>query len=659
MEYIKEITVDLSGEMYFNYITAVQGDEKSRFVKITILSGGLAFFPTAGARAALRCKKPDGTFVLNDATIGEDGAITTELTENMLAAVGNCRCEVTIYEGESSLTTVPFIVKVTPGAVDPEIESTDEYTALTKALADVQGASGVAGAALETATDALNKMSSVEADIDKHTSAANAATERANTAAEQAEAVVDQAAKIVTRYGVRFEGSANSGSTVKRLYNAVGLVAGVGTDTEKPQNDFDNIYPWSARRRCCGAWGEDGNFVVNAYKGEPGYAEDGTNGEVWVEHSVFYYKHTYEESGAEEIVISATPLADFLPAPIFVGDDGTVHLKAYTAAYPMATVDGKATSRSGVFNNLYSQISAITAARTLGKRYTVTQTSEWYTECLYMWVEFATRHLQSVMASASSMPYSANEKAIVAETNTNRIIVSAASAAKFVVGQTIGIGTSLGATNVANNRVITVIEEYDTDNKVMSFDGDPVNITAGNIVFTLAWKNGSCDNVIASSGSPVSNTNGRYNCIYRGKERPYGDSFEWISDVLLKREGAGTSESPYTYDVYFLPDATKYTNGTLTEDYVKMNFRIPAADGYVKELGLDSRFPWVRIPCKVGAGSTTYYSDYYYYPRYATCAARVGGYWDGGSDAGPVYWHCYSAPSDSTVYCRARLSCRR
>ena len=140
MEHIKEITVDLSGEMYFNYITAVQGDEKSRFVKITILSGGLVFSPPSGARAVLRCKKPDGTYVLNDAVIEDSGVVTAELTENMLAAVGNCRCEVTLYQGETSLTTVPFIVKVTPGVVNPQIESTDEYTALTKSFAEVQSA---------------------------------------------------------------------------------------------------------------------------------------------------------------------------------------------------------------------------------------------------------------------------------------------------------------------------------------------------------------------------------------------------------------------------------------------------------------------------------------------------------------------------------------
>ena len=114
MEYIKEITVDLSGEMYFNYITATQGDEKSRFAKVNILSNGIPFIPPNNATATLRCKKPDGTFILNNATIGNDGTVTAEFTANMLASAGNCRCEITIYSDESCLTTVPFIVKVTP-----------------------------------------------------------------------------------------------------------------------------------------------------------------------------------------------------------------------------------------------------------------------------------------------------------------------------------------------------------------------------------------------------------------------------------------------------------------------------------------------------------------------------------------------------------------
>ena len=120
---------------------------------------------------------------------------------------------------------------------------------------------------------------------------------------------------------------------------------------------------------------------------------------------------------------------------------------------------------------------------------------------------------------------------------------------------------------------------------------------------------------------------------------------------------AGISATLFSgYTPQYLPDATKYANGTITEDYVPMNFKLPTADGDVKRLGIDSRFPWARLPCETGAGSTTYYSDYYYFPRYATCAARVGGYWNGGSGAGPCYWYCNYAPSDTSVNYRARHS---
>ncbi|MCD7784560.1 MAG: phage baseplate upper protein [Oscillospiraceae bacterium] len=186
MQYIKEITVDLSGEMYFSYITAVQGDEGSRYVKITILSNGEVFEIPDGAIATLRCRKPDGTYILNDATINDDYTITAELTENMLAAVGNCRCEVTVYADDASLTTVPFIVKVTAVSVNPDIESTDEYTALTEALNKVIDISGIADEALAEASEALETVSEVETEIGTAIANAEDATEAANEAAEKA-----------------------------------------------------------------------------------------------------------------------------------------------------------------------------------------------------------------------------------------------------------------------------------------------------------------------------------------------------------------------------------------------------------------------------------------------------------------------------------------
>lgn len=463
----------------------------------------------------------------------------------------------------------------------------------------------------------------------------------------------------ITRYGVKFGGGANSGETVQRLYNAVGLVANVGTDTETATNDFDSIYPWSERKRCCGYWDEDGAFVINAYEGDDGYTTDGSNGEVWVETPLFYYKHTYGDDGSEEIVISAYPIGGFSPSPIHINKDGSLSQKAYTAAYPMAVVDDKPTSRSGVYTPYMSLDAGMSNARLLGEKYTTTTTAEQYTKCLLMWVEFATRDIQTKMKGCCSLAYRADHTATVAENSTNRIIIASKHSSYYVIGQGIGIGTSLGNTNIAGDRTVTAINAYDDDNIAISFDGDPIDIAVGNIVFAIAWKTGSCDNVLSSSGSPVSNTSGKYTCIYRGEETPFANAFECISDLLFKREGSGTTQDPYTYGIYFLKDPTKYSSGTITSNYIKLNFNLPQIEGYVKKLGFDRRFPWLRIPCEVGADATTYYSDYYYRPNYEITAPAIGGLWNYDTACGLYCWNCGYVSSLANIFRRARLSYHR
>lgn len=63
--------------------------------------------------------------------------------------------------------------------------------------------------------------------------------------------------------------------TFKRIGKAIGLQS----------RDFDNIYPWAGMKRC--------NFKdgkVLCYEDEPGYRENGSNGDVMVEIPKFYYK---------------------------------------------------------------------------------------------------------------------------------------------------------------------------------------------------------------------------------------------------------------------------------------------------------------------------------------------------------------------------------
>lgn len=167
------------------------------------------------------------------------------------------------------------------------------------------------------------------------------------------------------------------------------------------------------------------------------------------------------------------------------------------------------------------------------------------------------------------------------------------------------------------------------------------------------WVNGAADVVAASSGSTVDNTSGKYPFIYRGKENPYANAWVNVADVLATREG---SEGNYKYYMNYLPDPTKYAGGTVSSDYVKLSYEMAKDGGYVKELGKDKRYPFIRMTSVVGGSSTTYYADYYWPAQSAVCAVFAGGDLGDGRGYGPRYFSCNYAPSFSGWARRARLS---
>ena len=160
MECIKKINVELSGEMLFEYITAIQGDTASRYVEIVLLNNNQAYTPPDGATAVIRATKPDGTIILNNCEIGTGGTIKTELTAQMLAVCGNVRCQTSLYSSDGGiLTSVPFIIKVvSKSANDAQIESGNEFNAIKEA-------SDLATAASEIASEALEKVGEIEESV--------------------------------------------------------------------------------------------------------------------------------------------------------------------------------------------------------------------------------------------------------------------------------------------------------------------------------------------------------------------------------------------------------------------------------------------------------------------------------------------------------------
>ena len=499
---------------------------------------------------------------------------------------------------------------------------------------------------------------------------AESATTRANNAAAAAEAVTaekiginDSKAGAGTTYssnkiesmlkvlntnrpkewGVRFPlYSVGSNPKGERLGDAVGLVANVGTDSATAYNDFDYLMPWKSRR-VNGHWdGKD--FIITAIEGEPNFAVDGSNGSVYAERHLFYYKYVFTDT-YYEIWISDQHLDGYEIPERFINIDKSIMQTYYYPCYRISKdSSGNPVSVSGKDIMLSLSYSGYkTLARKLGTNFHIETTKDRQINELLFYVEFATRNSQDIMYGAANMRYNADDLATVATTNGNKFICSNSVAGNYVVGQTIVIGSTKNGSEIANNRRITAIETHDASNKAIVFDGAAVNVAVGNFISSRCWFSGGTDKVLTPSGSSVSNSSGKYQMRYRYVEDLWGNQWAIIADVLIQ-----------DHQAYVCKDPTKFAD-SITSDYEKVGYVNAATDGWTKELGWDKAHPYVRLPFVVGGSNTTYFCDYYW-QNGGLRVACVGGHLYNGASAGLVYWYCSYGVGNAWFAIGARLS---
>ena len=479
------------------------------------------------------------------------------------------------------------------------------------------------------------------------------------------------------RFGV--SGVGQSSPTLTRLYDAVGMTATPSTDTVAGSSDFDNYAPFN-RRKCVGSWTAGTNkavFTVNAYEGDADYAEDGSMGDyVAVEVEPFYY---YEKDGI--MAVSTYQWPGYKIHPVCVDYDGNVRAKTYLPVYALAQdANGKAVSlpgyqnQRGGYNDLHNY--AKTYANTEVASYAMIEPSAvWHYEWLLMTIEFATTNMQNIMYGAASMRYSDDK--IVAVPGANKIVVGAAGS-NFVIGQTIIIHNTYNTSVAVSlyNR-ITNIQKCNADGTVNAsgsyylFTYDGTDRSSGITVNTTAvasrpWCTGATagyapgvNAVLGHTGSPVNNTNGKYPMRYRWRENVYGNQNMTTLDLADLRVADGES---FHLDWYFLADPRKYVPfgnygkadiQNTAKGWVKLGVSTPVAsyvNGYIKELGFDSSYPWVKVPILTTGGSaSTYYSDYAnLVPSTEVRCVRRGGDVIAGGHAGPCYFAAHDTVSPAS-----------
>lgn len=440
-------------------------------------------------------------------------------------------------------------------------------------------------------------------------------------------------------YGIKRLITDNTLPTWTRIADAEGLTANATKNGTEVANDFDNLYPWSHIRKCNvdAATGQ-----VLAYYGETGFQADGSNGEVMVKIPEFWWKRERlpDEFGN---VYEYIYIADYARAGYKKSEE------FFVGAYIISTetTEGDtiiAHSRSGAIPK-YNTTKANfrNYAKALGEGWQLMDYHYFLLQMLYL-VEYAHYNSQSMLGNGIVGFNTA--KALIAENNVNRIIVSSVGTGLWV-GKTICIGaTDAWNSSVAADREITSIEDYNdgqVTGKAIHFNGDPVNIAVNNVIWGSAQKTGENDSLGNASGCLI---NDSYHSVnYRGIENILGHMWQHIDGLNIK-----------DYIAYICKDPASYENDKFDAPYEKIGYvNAETTDSYIKKLGLDEKHPEVALPTEIGASSSTGACDNYWCAEGNRIACVGGSFSNHWGKAGFFAWDCYGTSSSTYWTYGARL----
>ena len=619
-------------------------DDYVRFTGATASTAGTAGIVPAPAAGGSRYLSSEGAWQAPDTTptSGSTRLITSDAVYAAIAAL-------TVDAALSDSSTNPVQNKIIKAALD----------------------------GVQTALDAIDAvLEAIDKEFDQvvHVTA-QTFTEQEKFIARQNIGAISANEVEHKRFGV--SGIGQSSPTLTRLYDAVGMTATPSTDVTEGSSDFDKYAPFN-RKKCVGNWtAGDGKAVFNvqAYEGDADYAEDGSMGDyVAVEVEPFYF---YEKDGIAAVSTYQWPGYEI--HPVCKDYDNNIRAKTYIPVYGLAQdANGKAVSlpgyqnQRGGYNDLRNY--AKTYANTEVASYAMIEPSAvWHYEWLLMTIEFATTNMQNIMYGAASMRYS-NADTIIAVPDANKVVMGAAGS-NFVIGQTILLYASYDqSVNVNLYNRITNIQKCDASGNVdssgsyylITYDGTDRSPSVGWYICSRPWCTGATagyapgvNAVKGHTGSPVTNTSGKYAMRYRWRENVYGNQNMTTLDLADLRV---VDEDSFHLDWYFLADPRKYVPygnygkadiQNTAKGWVKLGVSTPVAsyvNGYVKELGFDSAYPWVKVPILTTGGSaSTFFSDYALLVySYEVRAVRRGGHVSYGANAGPCFFNAYTAVSTAS-----------
>ena len=367
--------------------------------------------------------------------------------------------------------------------------------------------------------------------------------------------------------------------TWERTDASVGMEANPTIGTKVGKDDFSYVMPWAGIvSKCCDL--DTGETV--AYIGELGY--DPTKYMVLTEYPGFYFKR-WRDDTYEYVQISAGAF------------DGAVYIEPWEwGRYPSSLMGNKYVSMSGKHpDSRITRATVRSRSKATGEGYYSMDSTSYWAYCMLVLVKYASLNTEEkVCKGYYFLRYTDQDKALVAEQSTNRIVIALATAAnEYLAGNAVEIGTSLGGAQVAKQRLITKVEDYSDGSvtgKAIYFDGDPVNIAVGNIISHCANISGTTDSLGMRDGCLVND--GKHAMLLLGHE--HNGQYAFVDNV-----------NRYQGTLYVCYDntATKDNVGDTDANYKALSITFPTSSGWQLLEGFDPEHP-LEMWCEKLGGSS-------------------------------------------------------
>lgn len=389
--------------------------------------------------------------------------------------------------------------------------------------------------------------------------------------------------------------------TCTRIAGAKNLTAGA---------DFDKFSMYGGRKRCNVS---DGG-TINAYYGDEGYTEDGSNGQVMVYQPKFYYlvcplEYDRQETGygyhlrKANYYISETQRAGFKLHPAFYDKNGNevdyILMSAYEGCIYDTSASAYLKNDEQVMDASKDKFSSIAGARPASgvsqnlTRPNIEQLAKnrgegWHSlgiktasmEQLLMIVEMGMMNLQTAIGQGVvNLPWTTGS--------------DTTSSYAGATGSTASLGNGTGRAT-----------------KTTTYEGGKATD------YTVDGKTSIC---------------------YRGVENFWGNIWKFAYGINFYCE-VGKPFLGYVCKDF------NYAESKKTDNYENIGFALPSENGYVSAMGYSTKYDWLFLPSEVKGNSSLPVGDYYYqnntWDGYRI--ARLGGAWSDGSGAGGFCWRLSS-----------------